>query len=203
MPPSDASKCHKADKQEAFTELCICSWRDMLRDHSTPDSWLPSPAECVFIGIYQKATPPMTPNSPLQWKGPNKTPPLCRQQWVTGFWTPLRCSSCTLSFLSNKFYMHADFVILWVSLQAHWPILWLVNARTYDTTLRESILMKTKVGGGSWKQGAITAHILRHLTTLFNRVQPQKIHGWGKTEELKGSQSQYWGPHLSACGKFP
>jgi hypothetical protein len=31
-------KCHKADKQEAFTEPCMCSCRDMLKDHSTPDS---------------------------------------------------------------------------------------------------------------------------------------------------------------------
>jgi hypothetical protein len=39
-------------KQEAFAELCICSCRDMSKDHSTPDSG----------------------TSPPQLKGPNKNP---------------------------------------------------------------------------------------------------------------------------------
>jgi hypothetical protein len=53
-------KCHKADKQEAFTGLCICSYRDVLKDHSTPDS-------------------------PSQQKGPNKKTPLFKQQGATDF----------------------------------------------------------------------------------------------------------------------
>jgi hypothetical protein len=30
--------CHEADNQKAFAGLCICPCRDMLTDHSTPDS---------------------------------------------------------------------------------------------------------------------------------------------------------------------
>jgi hypothetical protein len=74
-------KCHKADKQEAFTGLCVCSCRDMLKGHSTPDSWLPSPT-----------------------KRTKEKTPLCKQQRATDFLGSLSISRGSFSFLSKKSY---------------------------------------------------------------------------------------------------
>jgi hypothetical protein len=72
MAPGDASKCHKVDKQEDFTGLCICSCRDMLRDHSTR-----------LLTLLPKK------------KGQIKTP-LCKQQELPIFWAP--CPSIGAAF---------------------------------------------------------------------------------------------------------
>jgi hypothetical protein len=74
-------KCHKANNQEAFAGLCTCSCRDMSKDHSTPNSRLPSPTKRTKL----------------------KTP-LCKQQGATDFPGSLFVSRGSFSFLSNKSY---------------------------------------------------------------------------------------------------
>jgi hypothetical protein len=114
MVPWDASKCHKDDKQEAFTELCICSYIDMLRDQSIPGSCTSPPQQCVPKKICQKATPSLIPNSPPQEKGPNlkKKKTFVNDKRATNFLGSLSISKGNFSFLSNKSYLCADFVIL-------------------------------------------------------------------------------------------
>jgi hypothetical protein len=82
--PGDASKCLKANKQEAFTELCICSCRDMSKDHSTTDSWLLSPTKQTKL---------------------KKKQTLCKQQGATNFLSNLSISRRSFSFLCNKSYL--------------------------------------------------------------------------------------------------
>jgi hypothetical protein len=84
--------------------------QDMLKDHSTPGSWLPSPTECVLIEIYQKAIPSLTLNFPPQQKRQNKNPTMKTTVSHQFPQAPLHCSSCSLSFLSNKSYLSADLV---------------------------------------------------------------------------------------------
>jgi hypothetical protein len=89
-PLGDASKCHKADNQEAFTGLCVCSCRDMLKDNSIPDSWLPSPTKRT------------------KWKTS-----LCKQQGL-----PVRLSEAFPFSLINS-TLCADLVVSWVNLLPH------------------------------------------------------------------------------------
>jgi hypothetical protein len=87
-PPGDAWKCHKADKQEAFTEQCICSYRDMLKDHST-----------------------LTPDSPPQQKGPNKKPLYVNKRELPIFQAPCLSLGAAFPFSLINPTLCADFVV--------------------------------------------------------------------------------------------
>jgi hypothetical protein len=65
-------------------------------------SWLlhlSSPPECVFSKIYQKTTPPLTPNSPPQQKGPNKKKTSVNDRELPTFQVP--CLSLRAAFPSS------------------------------------------------------------------------------------------------------
>jgi hypothetical protein len=79
--PKDASKCHKVDNPEAFAGLCICSCRNMLKEHSS-----------------------LTSDSPPQQKGPKKKIPLGKQQRASSFLGSLSISRSSFYFLSKKSY---------------------------------------------------------------------------------------------------
>jgi hypothetical protein len=57
------------------------------------------PAECVFSKIYQKTTPPLTPNSPPQQKGPNKKKTSVNDRELPTFQVP--CLSLRAAFPSS------------------------------------------------------------------------------------------------------
>jgi hypothetical protein len=115
MAPWGSSKW-QTDKQDAFTEFCMCSCRDMLRDYSTPDSY----------------------TSPPQQKGPNKKPLYANNS------DGLCCTALSVAFPFSL--INLTWVLTWssreVSLLPHWPILWLVKVRTYDTSLQEQQTQK-------------------------------------------------------------
>jgi hypothetical protein len=77
--------------------------------------------------------------------------------------------------------------------------------------LREGLLIHSEipVGRRAWKEGAITAQgILRHLATMYERIQPQEGGGegealsWHKQRKLKRAEEGK-NTVLVACGKFP
>jgi hypothetical protein len=76
----------------------------------------------------EKSPPNPYPNPELKrpWK-PQPSP----EQWATSFWALLHCSSCSLSFLSNKSYF---LYRLWpINQLPYKPVLWPVKARTLNT----------------------------------------------------------------------
>jgi hypothetical protein len=100
-PPGDASKCHKADKQEAFTGLCICSYRDVL-----------------------KATLPLAPDSPPQQKGPNKNTLYVNNRKLLIFWALCPSLGAAFPFSLINPTLCADLVVSWVNPLPHEPNLW-------------------------------------------------------------------------------
>jgi hypothetical protein len=107
----------------------------MLRDHS----WLhlSSPTESVSTKIYKNATVLLTPNSPSQQKGQN--PPLREWQWATDFVGSLSLRAVFLSSLINLIWVLTCHLVS----QSHWPILCLVNARTFTTSLQQYVIKKS------------------------------------------------------------
>jgi hypothetical protein len=115
-------------------------------------SWilhLPSPTKCVPTKICQKATLPLTPNSPSQQKGRNKKTnkqknPLWRTRSYQ-FPGSLSASKGSFSFLSNKSYLCAELVVPWVNSLPHKSILWLVKTRTFDTGRHQYCQLKNRI----------------------------------------------------------
>jgi hypothetical protein len=101
--------------------------------------YLSSTTKCVSTKIYQKITPPLTPNSPPKQKGPNKNP-LYEWKSATNFLGSLLFSKGSFSFLYNKSYLCAESIHL-----PHWPILCLVKTRNFTTGLQQLDLCFEKI----------------------------------------------------------
>jgi hypothetical protein len=99
-------KCHKTNNQEAFAGLCICSCRDMSKDHSI-----------------------LTP----QQKGPNKKPLYVNNRELLIFQVPCPSLGAAFPFSLINPTLCTDLVVSQVSLLPHKPILCPTEARTLDT----------------------------------------------------------------------